>query len=381
MDNPVYDITILPASYGDSILISYGPDGNLKYILIDGGPFYALENIGAAIKKEAPGLEEIELIIVTHIDMDHIDGIIRMLNQEQLPFKIKEIWFNGYNQIKLFRDDSRLLGYKQGEYVSALIEDRKIRHNETYFKGKAVSVKDSDSPICITLAGGFKIMLLGPEETTLESLAKNWEEESSEIANKEIWLQALAKDYRYVNPGLLGDDTIQDLQAFQPNKDNTLQNRSSIAFIGVYAGRSCLFAGDTPNDSLIKAIQPLLDKRKIKKEQLQLDAWKIAHHGSRKSTLASLMQKLTAPKLLFSSDGTRYGFPNEDTIAKFLQYNQRPLTFFFNYHTSKNARWDDDTLRKKYNYETCYGYNEEGVKLSLISTEGVAQMLVDPEIS
>jgi len=364
--NLLYDITMLPASFGDSILINYGPTDDLKYILIDGGPYYALQEIGDAIKIHAPKLKEIELLIVTHIDMDHIDGIIRMLNQAELPFTIKEIWFNGYNQIKEYKDYSHLLGYNQGEYLSALIEHKKVKHNQTHFEGMAIVIKDSTSPVCVKLGGGFKILLLGPDEPTLKEFAINWEKESINIANKDAWLKSLAENYRYEDQGLLGEDPIEELQIYEATKDNGLENRTSIAFIGSYAGRTCLFAGDKPNDAMNSVIQTLQDKRKVKKEQLILDAWKVAHHGSRKSTLPSLMQKISAPRLLISSDGSRYGFPNEDTIAKFLKYNQRPLTFYFNYHHEKNARWDNDDLRKTYNYATQYGKSKNGIKISLV---------------
>jgi beta-lactamase superfamily II metal-dependent hydrolase len=358
---------MLPASYGDSILINYGQNSDLKYILIDGGPYYALKEIGDSIKIHAPDLKEIELLIVTHIDADHIDGIIRMLHRGQLPFTIKEIWFNGYEQIKAFKDDENcLLGYKQGEYLSALIKHKNVEHNKTYFGGKAVSIKNNDTPICIKLAGGFKMLLLGPDEETLAEFAKNWEKESANIGNVDVWLKSLESNPRYTDRALLGDDSIADLQAYKADKDDSLENRTSIVFIGVYAGRSCLFAGDKPNDAMINVIQPLMDKRKVKKQQLELDAWKVAHHGSRKSTLYTLMQKLSAPKLLISSDGKYYGFPNQDTIAKFLMYNQRPLTFYFNYLHKKNERWDNDDLRNTYHYETEYGKEEQGIKISLI---------------
>lgn len=364
--NPVYDITLLPASFGDSILINYGPADDLKYILIDGGPYYALEGIGKSIKKHAPGLKEIELVIVTHIDIDHIDGIIRMLNQETLPFNIKEIWFNGYEQIKVYKNEDHLLGYRQGEYLSALIKHKQVSHNKTHFDESAVVIKNNTSPLYIKLEGGFRILLLGPDIKTLKDFARDWENQSRNIADKEAWLKSLAEDYRYDDRGLLGEDTIEELQALQPLKDDGLENRSSIAFIGVYAGRSCLFAGDKPNDGLIDVLQPLLDRRKVKKEQLVFDAWKVAHHGSRKSTLSTLMQKVSAPRLLISSDGSRYGFPNEDTIAKFLKYNQRPLTFYFNYYHEKNARWRNNELQKQYHYEAQYGNLKDGIKISLI---------------
>ena len=46
-------------------------------------------------KTWVPGFKFIELLVVTQVDIDHIDGIIRLLNQYKIPYKFKEISFNG----------------------------------------------------------------------------------------------------------------------------------------------------------------------------------------------------------------------------------------------------------------------------------------------
>src|SRR5690606_31646473 len=96
----MYNIHLLPASFGDSILIEYGDD-QPNYILIDGGPYFAFKDVFSAMKKVAPRLDTIELLVVTHIDIDHIDGIVNMLNGNELPFKIEQVWFNGWKQLAL----------------------------------------------------------------------------------------------------------------------------------------------------------------------------------------------------------------------------------------------------------------------------------------
>ena len=84
----MYNIHLLPASFGDSILIEYGTTSP-KYILIDGGPYFAVDEVLKDIKRIAPHLTELELLVVTHIDIDHIDGIVAILNQPVVPFKVK----------------------------------------------------------------------------------------------------------------------------------------------------------------------------------------------------------------------------------------------------------------------------------------------------
>lgn len=49
-------------------------------------------------------------------------------------------------------------------------------------------------------------------------------------------------------------------------------------------------SGDTPSDLLLKAITPMLESEGS--EKLLVDCWKLAHHGSKKSTLDQLMNKI-----------------------------------------------------------------------------------------
>lgn len=90
----------------------------LKYILIDGGPYFNFEIQLKAMMKIAPDMKELELLVITHVDIDHIDGTILLLQQKNLPFTIKDVWFNGLQQMRQADDD--LLGVIQGEYVSVL---------------------------------------------------------------------------------------------------------------------------------------------------------------------------------------------------------------------------------------------------------------------
>jgi beta-lactamase superfamily II metal-dependent hydrolase len=359
----MYKIHLLPALFGDSILIEYGKKEKPCYILIDGGPYYGFKDMMAALKKVAPGMKELELLVITHVDIDHIDGIITLLNQPKLPFTIKDIWFNGYEQLKPLK--SGLLGALQGEYISLLLKKNKLPHNKhKTFGGKAIMVKDYNKLPLIKLPGGMEIMLLSPGQGALLDLKVKWEEEIAEINKKSTVEDRWKKEHRYpqLAPGLLGFN-IKKLQEAEVAGDKSIANKSSIAFIGTYNGKSCLFAGDATSDFLLKAIDPML--KKSGKPRLSLDAWKLAHHGSKKSNLVSLMQKIDTKNMLISSDGSRYHHPDPECIAKLIGANNGGLNFYFNYDSKDNKGWKDANLQKNNKYSTNYPKDKNGITIVL----------------
>lgn len=89
------NIKVLKALNGDCIIISYGKKKEHN-VLIDGGQgkvcFRQLCRYIDSLKKES---NKIDLLVLTHIDSDHIDGILRLLSQRNFDFSmIEEIWFN-----------------------------------------------------------------------------------------------------------------------------------------------------------------------------------------------------------------------------------------------------------------------------------------------
>lgn len=356
----MYNIHLLPASYGDSILIEYGT-GSSKYILIDGGPFDNFDELVAGLKRVAPKLKTLELLVLTHIDIDHLDGIITLLNRDKLPFKIKEVWFNGYDQIEKFGD---VLGALQGEYISVLIKEKKLVHNKT-FKGNAIFITDYNKLPVINIGGMF-LTLLSPGKAALEKLHATWKKEIKKLGDNPDFAKKLGDDKRYdSDDDILGGSSIEQLQNAKVSGDTSVPNGSTIAFIATFAGKSCLFAGDATSDYLLKAIDPMLAKSG--KARLKLDAWKLGHHGSKRSTLEKLMAKIECKKMLVSSSGKKFKHPDQETIAKLLKNNGPNIQFYFNYKTEFNDKWDDTHLQQQYKYKANYPKKEmiAGITLKL----------------
>ena len=91
-------LNLFPALNGDCILVEYV---EYRYILIDGGyvDTYKTYLLPRLIEIAANG-GVIDVIVVTHIDSDHISGIIKLFEEDKLPISIGEIWYNGYRHVQ-----------------------------------------------------------------------------------------------------------------------------------------------------------------------------------------------------------------------------------------------------------------------------------------
>ena len=105
----------LRARFGDALILHSGSKAKPQLTVIDGGPpgVYGdalrprLEAIRAERKLDARTPLDIELMMVSHIDDDHVSGLLelaRKLNDQResgqpLPWKIRRFWHNSFDDI------------------------------------------------------------------------------------------------------------------------------------------------------------------------------------------------------------------------------------------------------------------------------------------
>src|SRR4051795_189517 len=102
----------LRAKYGDSLMLHYGPDDNRQLVLIDGGPDGVwddalqprLDQIRADRNLDDGKPLQIALLMVSHLDSDHITGILKLMrllaaDQQNAPYNVKRAWVNTFDDL------------------------------------------------------------------------------------------------------------------------------------------------------------------------------------------------------------------------------------------------------------------------------------------
>src|SRR5262245_18933100 len=165
-------LDVLPAKYGDSLVVSYGSDRQMNRLIIDGGPAptYA-DGLRAYIGALPPAERRFELAVVSHVDADHIDGGHMLLQDDALGVQLGDVWFNGWPQIsgeKADPPDAPERGALQGAFPTELLQRR--TWNTTYSGGPVV--RDLDQRV--HLPGGAELLALSPTPIEPGRLRDAW---------------------------------------------------------------------------------------------------------------------------------------------------------------------------------------------------------------
>ena len=90
-------IEVLPAEYGDCLLVECRSGSEVHRLLIDGGPPDTVD----ALRKRLQQLPNpaIDLLVVSHLDSDHIGGIVELMQDKEPVAQFADIWFNGYKNL------------------------------------------------------------------------------------------------------------------------------------------------------------------------------------------------------------------------------------------------------------------------------------------
>ncbi|WP_046206053.1 MBL fold metallo-hydrolase [Acinetobacter radioresistens] len=126
----------LPAGQGDCLLFQFeNNDGVFRHILVDGGnrtkiEFNKLRKTILEILKEGDD-GNIDLLVVTHSDDDHISGVLKILADDELNQKIKKIWFNSEKSISDYFKTS-FNGTQRYEILESVKGISKSSRNQDY---------------------------------------------------------------------------------------------------------------------------------------------------------------------------------------------------------------------------------------------------------
>ena len=332
----VFRLTMLPASEGDCLILSYGADeaaGSLRHVVIDGGRKRTWPHLQAVLTAIAARGEAVELLMLSHIDADHIDGLLELATTDDLPLTPKAVWFNSFTQLKgLFATGLQTMGVRAADAYTNALKTKGWQLNRE-FGGKAIHVEARPAPFEFA---GLKLTLISPSRPKLERMWAEWEE----------WRQAhggLQPMGKRAMPATLDVEALSAPSA----PDGTAPNGSSIALIAEYAGRRVLLGADAHPDVVVASLTALAGAG----ETVPLDLVKLPHHASRANVTRELVALLDCRRFAISTSGAVFGHPDPEAIARVLQYGQvGAKTLHFNYASDRTLPWNDAALKAKWNY-------------------------------
>ncbi|MEH6415682.1 ComEC/Rec2 family competence protein [Pseudomonas sp. CGJS7] len=345
MPKPFLNIEMLPARHGDCLWIEYGTGADTGRVLIDGGPVDTYPRIQSRIAAMPAGDTVFELIVLSHVDADHVEGLVRLFADKPLPFLVREVWFNGWRQM----ERAQTLGAMQAEFLSALLVERVPKAWDP--DAEPWVVPDQGALPKRTLPGGLELTLLSPSVKSLRRMAAQWKTKVKKFSPGDLnaaW-EVLAGQKKFLpKQGLLGGSSkLDQLLSEQFLKDGAAPNGSSIALLAEYRGKSALLLADAHPDVVCASLRRLCAERGV--ERIEVDAVKVAHHGSKGNTSVALLELIRSPSYLISSNGDQFEHPDAACIARIIKHGQ-PEHLHFNYKSEFTRPWLLAAAQKRYGY-------------------------------
>lgn len=303
-------LKVLKARHGDAFIFDCRKDELTFIAFVDSGPKLSVNDIVPIIKQ----LPQIDLLVLSHFDEDHITGFIEYFKQyPEDALKIKEYWCNCANQIEVDSKTS-ISAYDNAKSFSdclrGILKDHQgIKWIELIKAGHEYHNDFVD------------IEVIAPLEQAL-TLNRNCYIEDQYPA---ISYQTMTDDLGVSLTDLAIRDTLSSTQKV---------NNASIAFIFRCADKSYLMLGDAMADDIYYY---LIGKGYNEENPLSVDFVKVPHHGSKYNISNKLLDIIKCNNYIITTNGGKGQayHPDRETIAKILYHPKRIMTetvhLYFNY--------------------------------------------------
>lgn len=347
----IFTLEPLKARHGDCLLLHYGPASQPRTVVIDGGPSqvygpFLKKRLGELQAARPGGGFRIELMMVSHIDEDHVLGLTEFTGAWRdakrdgapWPWEVDELWHNTFERIaggdpnavqasvtasiggafaQLDADAESPEAHAALHVLASVGQASTLRNDaeflgipcNTGFDGLVLPPADRQA---IDFDGGFALHVVGPLPDQIDALRARFARE-------------------------LPRGPAASLAAYT---DDSVPNLSSIVVLASYGGKSILLTGDARGDYILQGLaqQNLLDAQ----GKLHVDILKLQHHGSDRNTEAGFFKAVTADTYVASANGT-YENPDRKTFE--MLTSARPKTDRYTIHLTYEIA-EMDPVRK-----------------------------------
>ena len=322
----IFSLDVRRARKGDCLILHYGTNAKPGLVLIDGGP---AQVYGPQLKprlgeiRKARRLAEgepltVDLLMVSHIDDDHINGILELTHElvdakaarKPLPLKVLNFWHNTFEDIIAGNPDELVASVKASFGPASLAGEPDTEGLDPHTAkvlasvGQGLRLRDDARALGLRLnsefgrkliqasarqpkdlPGGLKLTVAGPMEDELLALQK----EHAAFLKK-------AK---------------KNKEAVASFTDSSVANLSSIVVLAEAGGKRMLLTGDARGDKILLGLEKI--GLLTPGGKMKVDILKMPHHGSDRNMERIFLERVVANHYVFSGDG-EHGNPERKTF-------------------------------------------------------------------
>lgn len=322
-----FTLEALDAGHGDSLLLHYGEEDDPQLIIIDGGPGHVWE---ATLE---PRLEEIldllslsrpldvNLAMVSHIDRDHITGVLKMMRQVEQDrnanreplVNVRTLWHNSFDDIVGNAEISRVAGIAAfaGNAPIARPDGSPIDFDTQMIAGDVRmgrSLRDAATRLGLSVNSPFA----NGRVEGISTIALDQETSLTVLGPSAAQLQALQDEWDEKLPAILAASTASAQSMIAEFLDKSAANLSSLVVLAEQDGATMLLTGDARGDFIMESLENagLLANGDV----FSTDILKVPHHGSDRNVDPSFFESIQADYYVFSADGTVGDNPDVSTL-------------------------------------------------------------------
>ena len=329
----IFSLDVRRARKGDCLILHFGKPADRGLVVIDGGPSRVyqpflkprLDALRAARKLPESAPLPIDLLMISHIDDDHLAGVLELTGElvdaqrarSPTPYKVRRLWHNTFDDI-VGNDPAHLLAAVTAHFgpaaltgspnVEGLNPDAalvlasvpqglrlrddavalKLAVNPEFDAGLVMSAKSARP---VDVGKGLTFRVVGPMKPELRDLQK-------------------------VHDAFLKEHAGKPKTPLASFTDSSVPNLSSIVVLAECGGKRMLLTGDARGDKILAGLE--LAGIVKPKGTVHLDVLKMPHHGSDRNMERSFLERVTADHYVFSGNGEN-GNPERATLEMLFE--------------------------------------------------------------
>jgi hypothetical protein len=364
-------VTAFHAADGDCLLVT-SSGSSPRRILVDGGRQESYEtntrNVLGQLREDGG---KIDVVCVSHIDNDHISGILRLVEDEvewrafeflsasdddarppkfARPPAIGEVWHNGLFRLVGDENGHRVepvLGtvatilagstVERLQAVASALDDlvtgekssmeltRRLSPEQLGIllnpraDGKLLKRRNSGaaSGAEVVSLGGLKIFLLGPSQDDIDKLREEWkkflDKEDDALARLHADMLDDEKRLGTLSPRIVANPML-DQALGEGLSGVTEANLASVMLLVEEGSATALLTGDGVSSEILEGLKR---HRKLDASgSIHVNLLKVQHHGARANVTTDFVKHVTADNYLFCGNGA-HSNPEVEVVEAF----------------------------------------------------------------